>query len=155
MNNPTLWVAVIALVGTIGTAAFNAYTTLRKARADREPNAAELRAQDTASNEFLLTLVKFSKDEVTRWKDAYDASSTENIELKRQLKANVLQAEETEARMLMAVDYLVNLAQRKRSVTSAEVVRWATIALDRSMPRDQFERLMQDTEDFDDTVIPN
>ncbi|MDQ1127554.1 hypothetical protein QE428_002587 [Microbacterium sp. SORGH_AS 505] len=153
LNGPML-LAIAAVITSIGTAIVVPVVTLRKARIDREPNSTEKQVADAASSEFLLTLVKYSKDEVTRWKDAYDASSAENVDLRSKLSANLALAEETERRMALAIDYLVALADRKRSVTAGEIVRWANIALDRSIPRDQFEELMRDADGVDDTVIP-
>jgi hypothetical protein len=153
MDAPLL-LAIAALITAVGTAFIAPVRDWLKSRADKQPKSTEIRAQDTASNEFLLTLVKYSKDEVDRWKDAYDASSAENADLKQKLLENVRKAEETEMRMHMAVDYLIALARDRQSVTSSEVVRWATIALDHSIPIDDFRRLMGDHDDIDDTIIP-
>ncbi|MCZ4069230.1 hypothetical protein O1W71_16280 [Microbacterium sp. H37-C3] len=152
---PALLVAIAAVITALGSAFISPFLAERKAKREAAKDAATgQQATDAAGRDFLLTLVNFSREEVTRWKDAYDAASTENTTLKQTLRTNLERAQETEERMLLAVDYLVALANRRKSVTSSEVSRWATIALDRSIPRDEFERLMQDTE-FDDTVIPN
>lgn len=153
MDAPII-LAIAAMITAVGSAFIAPIRDWLKARMEKEPKSTEIRAQDTASNEFLLTLVKYSKDEVDRWKDAYDATSTENTELKAKLSENVRKAEETEMRMHMAVDYLIALARDRQSVTSSEVVRWATIALDHSIPIDDFRRLMGEHEDIDDTIIP-
>lgn len=152
--NPALLTAIAALITAVGAAIGTPIYMLRKARIEREPNLTDKQVADAASSEFLLTLVKYSKDEVTRWKEAYDASNEENVDLRTKLSANLALAEETERRMALAIDYLIALADRKRSVTAAEIVRWANIALDRTIPRDQFEDLMRDADGVDDTVIP-
>lgn len=153
---PALLLAIAGLITAVGSAFITPVLAERKAKREAAKDAKTgQQATDAAGRDFLLTLVNFSREEVTRWKDAYDAASTENTNLKQTLRTNLERAQETEERMLLAVDYLVALATRRKSVTSSEVSRWATIALDRSIPRDEFERLMQDTDDFDNTVIPN